>query len=1346
MNLLRAALESPLVNRIGWTLLHFLWEAAVVAALLAVILAILRRRSPAVRYLASCAGLVVLAALPVVTFLIVPARAIAVAKAEASNAVTSATPVVAKDRSTSGATSTSAKMGAPAPSAAFAPGTGAKPQAAMASARNHATTNAPAPLAKQNWFLIAGRRAVEWISRALPFAVLAWCIGVAALSIWNLGGWIAVRRLRALATRPAAVELCESAQRLARRMGITRTVRLLVSAIIDSPMVIGAIKPVILLPASLLCGLSPAQLESLLAHELAHVRRHDYLVNLLQGVVETVLFYHPAVWWVSRRIRVERENCCDDAVVSLTRDRTAYVRALAAVAESRAGRPSVGRLALAATGGSSLLPRVRRLLGLPDADAARSPRWLAGAVALLICIFATGTIVTRAQDKPDPKKDKDFDLPKPLVLDLEVVDKETGEALPGLTLSTRVDNQTRAWTTDERGHASIEYSEKTKYLGITAKPDGYVPTLLSWRSYTVKDPIPDTFKLPLEHGTRIGGIIQDESGKPVKDATVYVLIKRKGEDNNARISTQIFDYPCKTDAQGRWHCDVAPKEIDEPWIRLSHPDYLSDEMYGQTTKPPQDKLRDLSGIMVIKKGLAVAGRVVDQDGAPIAGAKVMQGRDRWGSHYPETKTDALGQFRFPQVRTGEMILTVTAKGHSPDLKHIQVDRPTTDVEFKLEPGHVVRGRVVDPEGKPLSKVMISTDTWRQCRSLQFRTDTDADGRFVWTEAPADEVLTAVLKQGFMDLRDYPLKAGDKELTITLRKPLRVTGTVVDAETNKPIEEFALFEGIDWANGSRQPIYWDKRNGHRGAHPSGTFEHMITFPRPGHAIRIEADGYLPSDSRVFKDDEGSVSLQFKMKKGQGLAGLVKTPDGKPLAGADVVLSIPGQNGGYIRNGVLDHNQDGTVAQSDAAGAFKFPPQTGKYMIVVLHDSGYAEAKQEAFEKSHEITVAPWGRITGVLRVGSKVKAGETMTVSHQDDAYEPDSPRVYHDLRVVTDENGQFAFNRVPPGRNYVSQEVRLNENMTTTSQSEMVEVKPGQTVELKLGGVGRPVIGRVNVPAEVAGKINWTTGNSSISTKVNVPGPKLPENWEDMTPGERNKWQTDWQKTPEFKAQQLAYQKVKHFSLKVNSDGTFRTEDVPAGTYLITIMAFKEGGGQRGPMEPMAIGNGEFTIPEMPGGRSDEPFDVGKIDVKVMRNPQPGDLAPEFSAKTLDDKPIKLSDYRGKHVAVYFWISMGWDLQAKKTNEILKKLYEQYSGGTEGKLEIIGLNLDQTPEAARKYVAKHAIPWPSAYLGDWSKTTVPSDWGLRTEGIFLVGPDGKLVARDLQGDAIRTTIEGALKK
>ena len=107
---------------------------------------------------------------------------------------------------------------------------------------------------------------------------------------------------------------------------------------VDVPTVIGWLKPVVLLPASALAGLSPNQVEAILAHELAHIRRHDYLVNLLQTLVETLLFYHPAVWWLSRRIRAERENCCDDLAVSLCGDPVAYAAALAELEDLRGRR------------------------------------------------------------------------------------------------------------------------------------------------------------------------------------------------------------------------------------------------------------------------------------------------------------------------------------------------------------------------------------------------------------------------------------------------------------------------------------------------------------------------------------------------------------------------------------------------------------------------------------------------------------------------------------------------------------------------------------------------------------------------------------------------------------------------------------------------------------------------------------------------------------------------------------------------------------------------------------------------------------------------------------------------
>ncbi len=139
------------------------------------------------------------------------------------------------------------------------------------------------------------------------------------------------------------------------------------------PLVIGWLRPVILLPASALSGLTPDQLEAILAHELAHVRRCDYLINAFQNVVETLMFYHPAVWWISSCIREEREQCCDDLVVSACGDRVTYARALLFLEEAR-GLP---RLAFAANGGS-LIYRVRRLLGISSESCPPSAAELTG--------------------------------------------------------------------------------------------------------------------------------------------------------------------------------------------------------------------------------------------------------------------------------------------------------------------------------------------------------------------------------------------------------------------------------------------------------------------------------------------------------------------------------------------------------------------------------------------------------------------------------------------------------------------------------------------------------------------------------------------------------------------------------------------------------------------------------------------------------------------------------------------------------------------------------------------------------------------------------------------------------
>lgn len=214
------------------------------------------------------------------------------------------------------------------------------------------------------------------IEPTLPWIVGLWLVGVLVLSVQLASGWRATRRLTTVGSRAVPDAWQQAFDRLAAQLRVSRPVRLVASALVQVPAVIGWWRPVILIPVSVLTGggLTPLQLDALLVHELAHVRRHDYLVNLLQTVIEALLFYHPAVWWVSSRVREEREHCCDDLAVAACGDARFYATALLTMEQLRA--PPL--LAVAVSGGS-LVGRVRRLV----APAAREafPRWMAGVLA-----------------------------------------------------------------------------------------------------------------------------------------------------------------------------------------------------------------------------------------------------------------------------------------------------------------------------------------------------------------------------------------------------------------------------------------------------------------------------------------------------------------------------------------------------------------------------------------------------------------------------------------------------------------------------------------------------------------------------------------------------------------------------------------------------------------------------------------------------------------------------------------------------------------------------------------------------------------------------------------------------
>jgi GWxTD domain-containing protein len=213
-----------------------------------------------------------------------------------------------------------------------------------------------------------------------PYLVAIWIAGAVCVGLYRFGGWMLAVRMR----------------KLARRIGEFHAVALLESALTDVPVVIGVLRPAILVPLGMLAGLSPTQVEAILLHELAHIRRFDYLVNLVQTVVESLLFYHPAVWWVSHVIREEREKCCDDAVVASQPDAREYASALLALEQWRGREP-----ALAATGGD-LVRRIRRILNQPEDR--RGAGTAVVAMALLLGAFCAVAIAQQQSSVEDHRQ------------------------------------------------------------------------------------------------------------------------------------------------------------------------------------------------------------------------------------------------------------------------------------------------------------------------------------------------------------------------------------------------------------------------------------------------------------------------------------------------------------------------------------------------------------------------------------------------------------------------------------------------------------------------------------------------------------------------------------------------------------------------------------------------------------------------------------------------------------------------------------------------------------------------------------------------------------------------------
>ncbi len=350
---------------------------------------------------------------------------------------------------------------------------------------------------------------------------------------------------------------------------------------------------------------------------------------------------------------------------------------------------------------------------------------------------------------------------------LRVVDAETEEPLADAFALARVCGEDYMLAADENGvvhvpaHSSPpeDLPEGVFFFRVDVYKQGYVPY-----RYAVEEALPEMFTLRLPPGEVIGGVVQNEKGKPIGDAIVRAWPFFRGPE--APVFS-INHLTALTDEQGRWEVCGAPKSADRLGMRITQPDYVDERSWH--VERPMQQFFDKTNVQTLKTSdITVEGVIYGPHGKPLSEAKVRQGRDRFGRQYPSEYTESDGVYEFAHTPPGEMMLFVTAYNCAPQMKIIEAKCGMEPINFHLEKGNTLKLQLVGPNG-PVSNVKVGIEKWRDRRSLDWHSHTDENGWLEWNEAPSDTVELRLQKGG--ETRLVKVQAGDEPIKIGFPHPL-----------------------------------------------------------------------------------------------------------------------------------------------------------------------------------------------------------------------------------------------------------------------------------------------------------------------------------------------------------------------------------------------------------------------------------------------------------------------------------------------------------------------------------------------------------------------------------------------
>ncbi len=737
-------------------------------------------------------------------------------------------------------------------------------------------------------------------------------------------------------------------------------------------------------------------------------------------------------------------------------------------------------------------------------------------------------------------------------------------------------NLVRTFTTSARGMADVLWpTQKLEQFELAISKDEYGPRKMIW-DLKAGDQVPANYTVKLRGSVHIGGFVVDPEGSPIVEALVSLGRFWTGSDQ-MKYQGEEADFPMQkhtTGTDGRWAArNLPPELLERISITASHSNYLENRVTVDRAPGIFPELQAGTYKLVLTRGLSARGRVVNEQQQPVAGADVWVGR-RYSSGRKQTKADEQGRFTFSNVSTGRVDFSASAEGYAPNYKNQEVSAAMEEVVIQLEKGTIIRGVVQDEVQQPIEDVRVVLEGDSTYDRIEFSTKTDSAGKFEWRSAPNKPMQFYVGKLGYQQKRGVLLKPAEDNV-VTLKQNRKVSGQVVDAETEKPVTRFTAASGR--SHGENQ-FYADSGTSKEFRSEQGVFT-LELHEENANAAQVTADGYAEQVQMLPAAENGEVKVLFKLKPSPSLVGLVVTPDGRPVADARVALVDNAFGGGrsvqFKRGRIESQGARSKMITTDAEGSFQIPSPPEAGMVIAANGAGYGSATVAEVRTTGFITLQGFGRIDGMLLQGSTPGAGQEVLLTSPNAAINFD----WESARKTTDAQGLFSFEDVPAGNFAIVRLIKTSSRSWQHSHSTPIVVKAGQTTDVVLGGTDGTLQGTVKFETPPAD--NDYRLNAALSTVM----PKLPEG---LTQEQIRAYVSSEQWKEQVKQN-------KHYSATVNPDGSLRVDSVVPGQYTLRVSAQKNGE-EEYRSQPIASGEVTVTVPE--GASPATPIHIGEVLLK----------------------------------------------------------------------------------------------------------------------------------------------------